>query len=662
MHGPLFIQRWITYFEAAGVVSVLLTAVLVGLLVKFISGVTWKQLAAAGGWLVVMLGLLVAASALPGWVKWLAVTPVLIAIVAVGAAATLPVTRSKLPSRGLAGIALDPAAVRLASGTVAVLVLAVLTPAVFRLEGHSIQFYAAVVPLAAAWVALLWFATHGRPRVAVLLAASATVALAWLIAMQFDWGGAVFGLVWLAALAALVLFAMSNRPLPFTGVAVFAIAAVAVLLWLVAFVFHDDTGLLSWAETLSTGGWRDLREWRWEWVYTFGWWAVAVALAVFAFRGRPVRTMLIVVAVLAVSTAAWMSTATGRIEIDTSERDRLERERIAAAQAAFAGSVADDVNLAATQPAGEAAAGDAGTEAEAGAVPAYRQGGKVEREGGRSVGDTTIQRLATDVEAEAAARRGKRLKPADLRRALAISDFNRGLARVLFLVTVTVVVVDYLRRFNRTFDRLFPLPLAGRTIDAIAPKSYSVYLRTEAQDDAVLPGYLARAVAKGETFLLFGGRDPWPGAGSLPRVSVLGATLAGLDKRVVGPDADRPESEYLLESLWFDRACFVVEGQPQAKRVLAALVNHLQHRAVPRARVRRAVSVVWASDPAPPPEVLDDLSYLCRVTNFRLMVVAPHPLPGELRRYFEEVADPAEDDELPLRGEVPFGFGVARLG
>jgi len=68
-----------------------------------------------------------------------------------------------------------------------------------------------------------------------------------------------------------------------------------------------------------------------------------------------------------------------------------------------------------------------------------------------------------------------------------------GFGRMMFLVAVAMSVIDYLRRLNRTVDRVLPLPIAGRLVDRVSPKTHSVYLHGD--DRQFVHEYLQRAVA-----------------------------------------------------------------------------------------------------------------------------------------------------------------------
>ena len=106
-----------------------------------------------------------------------------------------------------------------------------------------------------------------------------------------------------------------------------------------------------------------------------------------------------------------------------------------------------------------------------------------------------------------------------------------------------------------------------------------------------------------------------------------------------------PGSQFVLESLWFRRYCFTVAGEDTATSFLRDLVEFLEYRNLPHARVRQSVNVVWDFQTPPTREILDDLTYLIRETNFKLVVASSVALDEELADYFEEVVEIGENED-----------------
>jgi hypothetical protein len=271
-------------------------------------------------------------------------------------------------------------------------------------------------------------------------------------------------------------------------------------------------------------------------------------------------------------------------------------------------------------------------------LPAYARGGRKERAkrspqgdsakgGGKSVAmadpDATDREIATADDARA---KPRALPEAQLVVADRFDRANRGLAWSLLSLAVGLVAWEYVRRFNTTFDPVWPLPLAGTLIDGAAAKEHVV--TTAAGLSAVsggLAGVLEAAVRKGELFILFAASDPLPDQDALPRLAI-GPLHWDLPKRSFDVDAVRsdPEiAELVFESAWFGRGAFVlVGGGPAADTVVSGIVAALSRRHQCRAVLRRTVNIVWALDQPLPIATAEKLQLLCRRMNMRLIVLA----------------------------------------
>ncbi len=102
-------------------------------------------------------------------------------------------------------------------------------------------------------------------------------------------------------------------------------------------------------------------------------------------------------------------------------------------------------------------------------------------------------------------------------------------------------------------------------------------------------------------------------------------------------DESRFDDEFLFESAWYGRYCFVVEGDSaNAVRRLENIVDALEMRKDSRASSRRTLNLVWSLSTSIPTETLDRLLPLCERTNIKLIVAQPEPDP-QLGTQFEEV-------------------------
>ena len=104
----------------------------------------------------------------------------------------------------------------------------------------------------------------------------------------------------------------------------------------------------------------------------------------------------------------------------------------------------------------------------------------------------------------------------------------------------------------------------------------------------------------------------------------------------------------LLESVWFDRYCFTVVGEQTAGKVLSDMADFLRYRSISTASVRQSVNVVWDFDDSPSAEIMDDLTFLVRATNFKLLIVSTTAATGDDSDIFEEIVEIDENREIKL--------------
>jgi len=262
-------------------------------------------------------------------------------------------------------------------------------------------------------------------------------------------------------------------------------------------------------------------------------------------------------------------------------------------------------------------------------VYAYRERGKQKREEGKKRELEEVKDLIA-VKKDRAVRT---MPEADVIRADRFDRLNLFFARLTPWLAIAMVVYDYLTRFNKTQGYLPPLPIACRVIDRLFPKTHAVRVEGSADD---LRRYLADVVRKGETFLLLAPRDPWTEP-ALPRLPLRRWRLWPLPKVAYasGDDVDHPT--FILDGLWFGRYCFVITDAAAARGLLDDLLGYLEARRAPRAAVRRTVHVVWAFDELLPDGLLERLAFLCRETNFKLVVASDQPAPAVAPPFEEHV-------------------------
>ena len=275
----------------------------------------------------------------------------------------------------------------------------------------------------------------------------------------------------------------------------------------------------------------------------------------------------------------------------------------------------------------------------------YREVGKQKREEGKKqdMGELTENTRPPDD-----ARSGRAMPEADAMAADRFDRMNLFFARWVPWLALVMVGFDYLSRFNRTRGYLFPLPIAGRAVDALFPKTHSVLLTLEPPAGCepaggyrdVLRRYLEDVVRKGETFIYCGPTDLWHAPELYRLPPVRGRRLWPLRKIHHGVGDAPTDARFVFDSAWFGRYCFVVTDAEAATALLASLADYLEVRRVPRAAARRTVHVVWHFASPPPSDTIRELLFLCPETNFKLTVVADAPGYGEeLAPLFEEQAE-----------------------
>ncbi len=251
------------------------------------------------------------------------------------------------------------------------------------------------------------------------------------------------------------------------------------------------------------------------------------------------------------------------------------------------------------------------------AQPAYREAGKQKRDEGAKI---ERPELATVSEKPHAVPSARRLPEADIIAADRLDRLNLFAARLVPWLALLALAFDYLSRLNRTLGCAFPLPIAGRTLDALFPKTHSVLLSTPEAE--ATRHYLEQLVRKGETFIYFGTADPWE-ADALPRLpGAFGANLWPVRKLRHGGQGVPADPRFVFDAAWFGRYCFVVTDPEAATALMAQLADYLDARRIPRASAPRTVHIVWDLPPPLPARSPQEWASLCREANFKLTVVA----------------------------------------
>lgn len=405
-------------------------------------------------------------------------------------------------------------------------------------------------------------------------------------------------------------------------------------------------------------------------------------------------------AVVGLLLASWNYDIVARIRIEQKadleaaeqRMERLEAEEAAQEKAEADGASTGTVAVAEAEADAEPDAEATDPAADTNNIPAYRRQGIVEREGGKAVGDRTLEKAAEVEDHEKSVFR--EMPEIDVSRANRYARQNNNLAWMTYLLAMALVIVDYLSRFNRTLGCYYPLSIADRSTDENYPKTLSVRLKHA--DIEGLRDYLERVVRKGEGFVYFGPDSPWRAVNEDaskstvlkrtpvedPRFWLVLAVLIGtvavlplnwlrtpgvylkafviawvvyicllrsrwrLPLLAYPPGELKMSRQFLLETSWFDRYGIIVLEPDSASDWIERLRNFLAARMRVLARARRTIHIVWNYDSPIPDETLQDVLFLCGETNYKFVLVGDHRISDAAEERFEETIERMEGEDV----------------
>lgn len=252
--------------------------------------------------------------------------------------------------------------------------------------------------------------------------------------------------------------------------------------------------------------------------------------------------------------------------------------------------------------------------------PAYRQRGRQDRVIAGEVRDRDRDRRDF---AETSPRREPRtLVESALIEAQRWDRANRFILQWLFLLSVGAVVVDYLHRFNRLNRPYAPLPIAGPWLDHLFPPQPREH-HEEILARLGVQAYAEMVIRKGETFCLIHPEDPWPHQNDLSRwpdwVEKTGLFSTGLPK-TSWPGWPSGEIDFVLESLWFNRACYCIQANHWQENWNRPLEDFLRHRVLTRARARQTVHLIISTTTLPDASTLARWRRMADQTNCAILL------------------------------------------
>ena len=193
-----------------------------------------------------------------------------------------------------------------------------------------------------------------------------------------------------------------------------------------------------------------------------------------------------------------------------------------------------------------------------------------------------------------------------------LDRINLAASRLVLLLGVLFFVVDYLARANLYARASFPLPLPASWRNAFTP--LPAIVRRAPSPRRSLPEELAWLVRRGDVFVCFT-EESVTLPPTLPR---MGKNMAPID--VLKTDNKLITPEFLFESLWYGRACYVAQSS-QAPILIPALLESLTRRHASRARAKQNIHLVWNLPTPPDDKLVSTLNLLGPATGFSLLLI-----------------------------------------
>jgi hypothetical protein len=193
-----------------------------------------------------------------------------------------------------------------------------------------------------------------------------------------------------------------------------------------------------------------------------------------------------------------------------------------------------------------------------------------------------------------------------------LDGMNIKAAEFAVLLGFIMLLVDYLSRANSYARALYPVPLPAGVLNSLSPLPEVVQRPIPARRS--LTEELAWLAKRGDIFICFA-KDASDIPSSLPR---FGKNMAEID--VIHVDEDRITDEFVFESAWFGRSCFVVDSIDRINQLFAHIYMQLDQRCVARARSKYNVHIVWGIDQALHEDDIAAFGMLARKTGFSLFI------------------------------------------
>lgn len=264
------------------------------------------------------------------------------------------------------------------------------------------------------------------------------------------------------------------------------------------------------------------------------------------------------------------------------------------------------------------------------AVPAWKARGKQQRDEAAIEEGTAADAFVDEQEQQQAA--VVKMLPRPLAIADGIDKVNLVMAEVVLVIVLLALIWHYLRRFNRVFDPVLPLPVGGRWLDGLMGRSHVAWLASDKPDK--LHRLLKSLAAKDETIVDIAAK-PLPWMHNLSRWLGIATPRRTLEYH----EPQALHGEFNFESAWFGRYHLELVGEATARAYIEQILPQLARRERSRASAMTAVNLVWRLPASALPTDIDRFVEQCERTNHRLIIVASEPPPLAWQPYVQEFAD-----------------------
>lgn len=209
------------------------------------------------------------------------------------------------------------------------------------------------------------------------------------------------------------------------------------------------------------------------------------------------------------------------------------------------------------------------------------------------------------------------LKQADYDLANRLDGWNLDVVRLMFLLSLAALVVDYLLRHSIYEYGYLTLPLPSAFMEAF--RREETVQKHEHESDAALCNWLKWMVKRGDVFVLL--TDNAETAASLPAVMArLPKDLASVD--VLHVKKDQPQfadDDFVFDCVWHGRASAVVVGAERSAQLLTYFVGRLVELRKTKSTLSQTAHIILDVSAPLPTDMKAGLSKLSALTGFRLI-------------------------------------------